>query len=73
MCEVLSSLHAITGCDSVSAFATKGKKKAFDIVQLYPSLRQIVGSLGERVPAGDEDLGTRCSAKAKISSHTSFH
>ena len=56
MCEVLPSLHAITGCDSVSAFATKGKKKAFDIVQLYPSLRQIVGSLGERVPASDEDL-----------------
>ena len=56
MCEVLPSLHAITGCDSVSAFATKGKKKAFDILQLYQSLRQIVGSLGERVPASDEDL-----------------
>ena len=39
MCEVLPSLHAITGCDSVSAFATKGKKKVFDIVRLYPSLR----------------------------------
>lgn len=50
MCEVLPSLHAITGCDSVSAFATKGEKKAFDIVRLYPSLRQIVVSLGERFP-----------------------
>lgn len=56
ICDVLPSLHAITGCDSVSAFATKGKKKAFQIVQLFPSLRQIVGSLGERVPASDEDL-----------------
>ena len=56
MCEALPSLHAITGCDSVGAFATKRKKEAFDIVQLYPSLRQIVGSLGERVPASDEDL-----------------
>ena len=46
MCEVLPSLNVIT----------KGKKKAFDIVRLYPSLRQIVGSLGERVPASDEDL-----------------
>ena len=56
MCEVLPSLQAITGCDRVSAFATKGKKKAFDLVQLYPSQRQIVGSLGERVPASDEDI-----------------
>ena len=56
MCEVLPSLHAITGCDSISAFATNGKKKAFDILQLYQSLRQIVGILGERVPASDEDL-----------------
>ena len=56
MCEVRPSLHAITGCDSVGAFATKGKKKAFDIVRQYPCLRQIVGSLGEKVPASDEDL-----------------
>lgn len=40
ICELLPSLHAITGCDSVSAFATKVKKEAFDIVQLYPSLSE---------------------------------
>ena len=56
MREVLLSLYAITGLDSVSAFATKGKKNAFDIVQLYLSLGQILGSLSERVPATDEDL-----------------
>ena len=56
ICEVLPSLHAITGCDSVSAFATKGKKKALDIVQLNPALRQIVSSLGERLPPNEEDL-----------------
>jgi len=56
MCEVLLSLYAIAGLDSVSAFATKGKKNAFDIVQLYLSLGQILGSLSERVPATDEDL-----------------
>ena len=56
MCEVLLSLYAITGLDSVSTFANKGKKNAFDIVQLHLSLGQIVGSLGERVPASDEDL-----------------
>ena len=56
ICEVLPSLHAITGCDSVSAFSTKGKKKALDIVQLNPALRQIVSSFGERFPPNEEDL-----------------
>lgn len=35
MWSSLLSLYAITGLDSVSAFVTKGKKNAFDIVQLY--------------------------------------
>ena len=56
ICEILPSLHAITGCDSVSAFCTKGKKKALDIVQMNPALRQTLGSLGERVPARQDDL-----------------
>ena len=56
ICEILPSLHAITGCDSVSAFSTKGKKKALDVVQMNPALRQTLGSLGERVPARKDDL-----------------
>ena len=56
ICEILPSLHAVTGCDSVSAFCTKGKKKALDIVQMNPALRQTLGSLGERVPARQDDL-----------------
>ena len=56
ICQVLPSLHAMTGCDSVSAFASKGKKKALGIVQLNPVLREFVGSLGEGVPARVEDL-----------------
>lgn len=56
ICQVLPSLHAMTGCDSVSAFASKGKKKALDIVQSNPVLRQSVGSLGENAPARVEDL-----------------
>ncbi|CAH3031303.1 unnamed protein product, partial [Pocillopora meandrina] len=56
ICEILPSLHAITGCDSVSAFSTKGKKKALDVVQMNSALRQTLGSLGERVPARQDDL-----------------
>ena len=55
ICEILPGLHAITGCDSVSAFCTKGKK-ALDIVQINQALRQTLGSLGERVPARQDDL-----------------
>ena len=40
-------LHAITGCDSVSGFCTKRKKKALNIVKMNPTLRQTLGSLGE--------------------------
>lgn len=32
VCNALPGLHAITGCDSTSAFVGKGKKKAFDII-----------------------------------------
>ena len=56
ICEILPSLHAITGCDSVSAFSTKGKKKALDVVPMNSALRQTLGSLGERVPARQDDL-----------------
>ena len=56
ICEILPSLHAITGCDSVSAFSTKGKKKVLDVVQMNPALRQTLGNLGERVPARQDDL-----------------
>ena len=39
ICQILPSLHAMTGCDSVSDFASKGKKKALDIIQSNPVLR----------------------------------
>ena len=33
MCQALPGLHALTGCDTVSSFAGKGKKAALDIVK----------------------------------------
>ena len=56
ICQVLPSLHAMTGCDSVSAFSSKGKKKALGIVQSNPGLRRVVSNLGECVPAEVQDL-----------------
>ena len=40
----------------MSAFSTKGKKKALDVVPMNSALRQTLGSLGERVPARQDDL-----------------
>lgn len=53
--HVLPSLHALTGCDSDSSFATKGKKKALSIVRENEVLREAVGTLGERIPIEDLD------------------
>ena len=38
MCRALPGLHAFSGCDSVSAFVSKGKKKAFDLLYLNQEL-----------------------------------
>ena len=54
-CRALPGLHALTGCDSVSSFATKGKKKAFDIVQGNQVFRESVEILGERIPMANFD------------------
>ena len=54
-CRALPGLHALTGCDSVSSFATKGKKKAFDIVQGNQVFRKSVEILGEKIPMANFD------------------
>ena len=33
ICQALPGLHALTGCDTVSAFAGKGKRKAFELLK----------------------------------------
>ena len=44
--EALPGLPAFTGCDSVSAFAGKGKVKAFKDMTKNPMLVQLFNSLG---------------------------
>ncbi len=55
VCEVLPGLHALTGCDSVSAFSGKGKTKAFRLVKENKQLRKLILPLGHNVPVRDED------------------
>ena len=47
VCKALVGLHAFTGCDSVSAFAGKGKVRALELVKKNPSVREAFVELGE--------------------------
>ena len=55
ICRVLPGLHALTGCDSVSTFTGKGKKKALDLITNDNELTVAVGALGDHLPLGDDD------------------
>ena len=52
VCQVLPSLHALTGCDTVSSFVGKGKKKALDC----HIARETVQILGGTIPLGEHDI-----------------
>ena len=44
-CRALTFFHAFTGCDTVSVFSGKGKKSAFDLWNICPSVTAIFGLL----------------------------
>ena len=56
VCRALPGLHALTGCDTVSSFAGKGKKVALDIVKADEGSRASILRIGERVPPMRRDL-----------------
>ena len=47
VCEALIGLHAFTGCDTVSAFAGKGKVKALKMVKADDDAREVFRLLGQ--------------------------
>ena len=53
-CAALPGLHAFTGCDSVSAFAGKGKAKCYNLPQKNLELVETLESLGENWNMTDE-------------------
>jgi hypothetical protein len=50
ICELLPGLHALTGCDTVSTFSGRGKKKALTMIKESDVMRQNISALGETVP-----------------------
>ena len=53
ICQVLPSLHALTGRDTVSSFAGKGKKRAFAMVRASQVMNESVQVLGEGLPLNE--------------------
>ena len=49
MAEALPGWHALTGCDSTSAFHGKGKSKAFALALKDPAYLNVLKALGEDI------------------------
>ena len=62
-CKALLGLHALSGCDSVSAFYSKGKKTFFKLLKNNPEYCAPLKSLGE---AFEVDVSTRRSIETFI-------
>ena len=54
LCRSLPGLHAFTGCDSVSAFAWKGKPSALKLAKQYVKFREAFQVLGTEWVVTDE-------------------
>ena len=57
VCLVLPSLHALTGCDALSAFAGKGMKRAFEMVRCESqSMSESVDVFGESLLLREQSI-----------------
>ena len=63
VCRVLPGMHALTGCDSTSAFVGKGKVQALQLVTSCEQIQQHLQLLGpEFDPPNFERLATACQS-----------
>ena len=56
VCEALHGMHAITGCDTVSSFAGKGKLSAFQLVKKNVSFQELFARFGLSWEFSDADF-----------------
>ena len=56
VCQELPGMHAITGCDTVSSFAGKGKLSAFKLVKKNVSFQELIVRLGFSWEFSDADF-----------------
>ena len=53
ICMVLPGMHALTGCDTVSAFAGRGKVSALKVARLHPAYRETLKQSGDSWDSSD--------------------
>ena len=84
-CKPLPIFHAVTVCDTVSAFAGKQKKTAFDAWQVYPEITHVFFCLVENPQTISEEQlqklerfvvllyqGTSSAVEVNAARHTMF-
>ena len=54
MCNALGGMHALTGCDSTSAFVSKGKMLVFDLVKKTSKYKEAMCHLGQEFKPSEE-------------------
>ncbi|KAG5895991.1 hypothetical protein JTB14_005097 [Gonioctena quinquepunctata] len=54
VCLALPGLHAFTGCDTVSAFAGKGKAAALKLLRTHKQFAIAMSRLGDSLDVSDE-------------------
>ena len=61
VCKALPGIHALTGCDSTSAFVGKGKRQAFHFpVESGPNMRAAMMMVGNSFGHDDERMCSVC-------------
>ena len=53
-CDMIIGFHAFTGCDSVSSFYGKGKRKTWKVLSSHPNGRDAFKTLGDAVHPTEE-------------------
>ena len=54
VCKALIGLHALTGCDTVSAFAAKGKWRPLQMIAKNQTFLETMKDIGKEWSLGDE-------------------
>ena len=70
--KCLPGLHAYTGCDTVSAFASKGKLKAFKLVQEEDLFQEMFTELGNSIVVRIFKLHIVCLVLRQFSTYIVF-
>lgn len=61
ICKALPGLHALSGCDSTSAFFGKGKQKAFHTMKRDEQFKEALKQIGDSTTIGEQLFNSCCA------------